>query len=259
MQQQYIRWVFSGEQYQGNAAAVVLCPADCDICDAGLLQIAISNGLPATAFVYPAPMVDSTPSYFIRWFSSDGEITLCGHGALAAADVILSSQPQTQNKLYLRYSQGLIAVEKIDTHQYRLAFNCIELLPVQLTSAVQSIFNPRVINIQQTEDEFGYLVVSLSDKAAVKSFDFEHQLYCGLTKRALIVTAQEDSIIYFRYFAPQYGVFEDGATGSAAPVLAAFWQLIPEQTYQCIQLSHSGGYYRLQMANGKVLLIGQVK
>ena len=57
------------------------------------------------------------------------------------------------------------------------------------------------------------------------------------TQRAMICTSvnidsKHDNTIDFRYFAPQYGVDEDIATGSAMRVLACYWnkpELIAKQ------------------------------
>ena len=82
------------------------------------------------------------------------------------------------------------------------------------------------------------------------------------TRRALIATCESHfshdlAKIESRYFAPQYGVPEDPATGSAMRVLALYWQqqgLGPQLSNY--QRSASGGLLFSEIANANHVDIG---
>lgn len=83
-------------------------------------------------------------------------------------------------------------------------------------------------------DERGYLIAVLEDNAELQALRPPGRALAQLTSRALLVTCRtngpsagtDDSgvDVHYRYFAPQYGVSEDPATGSAMRLLAQFWQ-----------------------------------
>ena len=77
----------------------------------------------------------------------------------------------------------------------------------------------------------GYLVLAWPAGFELKSLPKPCESLAQHTARSLIVTCavenvytQETESIHYRYFAPQYGVSEDAATGSAMRALASFWQ-----------------------------------
>jgi len=77
----------------------------------------------------------------------------------------------------------------------------------------------------------GYLVLEWPTGFELTSLPGPDKSLAQHTARSLIVTCSVGNpgskgaqTIHFRYFAPQYGVSEDTATGSAMRVLASFWQ-----------------------------------
>jgi len=73
---------FATQPFAGNPAGVCLLPAPREA--AWMQAIAAELNLPATAFV--TPVADG--AWPLRWFSPAVELTLCGHGTLAAAHVL---------------------------------------------------------------------------------------------------------------------------------------------------------------------------
>ncbi len=78
----YLIDAFTQHTFGGNAAAV--CPLMAWLPDERLLQI---DGAPAQ----PAFFVPSEQGFALRWFTTQGEINLCGHATLAAAHVIFTA------------------------------------------------------------------------------------------------------------------------------------------------------------------------
>jgi PhzF family phenazine biosynthesis protein len=72
---------FADAPFGGNSAAICLLAGPSD---AGWVQaVAAELRQPATAFVWPAG-----ERFGLRWFVAAAELTLCGHGTLAAAHVL---------------------------------------------------------------------------------------------------------------------------------------------------------------------------
>tara|TARA_R110001592_G_scaffold63585_12_gene194952 strand:- start:7260 stop:8054 length:795 start_codon:yes stop_codon:yes gene_type:complete len=256
-----IRRVFSGSNQLGNLAAVEVCESKQLFDDTLLLQQrAKTNRQPISAFII-ADNSHSLRSYSIRWFSPTSEVALCGHGALAAADLILSSINTDKTNTQCLFSNKNITVQQLGHRKYILHLPPIELLPCTLSSGISGLFNVTALNAMQTETDSGYLIVSVKNKATVGTFDFDERKYSGLTRRALIVSCKSEDkpdLIYFRYFAPQYGEREDSATGSAAPVLAEFWKLSFDKLCHCEQLSPTGGYYQLKRSEESIQVVSTV-
>src|SRR6266511_4688029 len=72
---------FTQAPFAGNPAAVCLLPGPRQ--EEWMQTVAGEMNLAATAFVEPRP-----DGFGLRWFTSRVELTLCGHGTLAAAHVL---------------------------------------------------------------------------------------------------------------------------------------------------------------------------
>jgi predicted PhzF superfamily epimerase YddE/YHI9 len=75
--------------------------------------------------------------------------------------------------------------------------------------------------------ESGYLVLQWPDGYGLEQLAPQLSALSARSRRALICTSAQPAVgageIHLRYFAPQYGVYEDAATGSAVRVLADYW------------------------------------
>ena len=75
---------FTATPFTGNPAAVVVDATALD--ERAMKAVAAELARPATAFLRPAGAGGERP---VRWFSPAGiELTLCGHGTVAAAHVL---------------------------------------------------------------------------------------------------------------------------------------------------------------------------
>ncbi|MCF2859576.1 PhzF family phenazine biosynthesis protein [Pseudoalteromonas sp. SMS1] len=258
MRSHYIRQVFCSREYVGNLACVHLCKALSEFKDTVCLQAEAQNyGISATAFVF----VNKSGAHSIRWFSPHCEIQFCGHATLAAADVLISILNTCQDRLYFESSNRIICVTRQGAGNYMMHVSLSELKVSKPSKVLLSLFGKQLTHFKETESSDGYLVARLPTKKSVADFDFNELKYSQLTRRALIVTSCEphnSRCLYFRYFAPQYGVREDPATGSAAPILAAFWQLQPHQIYSCHQLSAQGAFYQILQRDNDLCVVADV-
>lgn len=110
----------------------------------------------------------------------------------------------------------------------------------------------------------GYLILRLQDDTNLTVIQPNLELLEQTTNRALIVTSAQttdpDIDYQIRYFAPQYGVKEDSATGSANEVAAHFWRKrLNKVEMRCYQASNAGGQIYIKNDGSGLWIGGQVK
>ena len=94
----YMVDAFTTTTFGGNAAAV--CPLTDWLPDETLLKMAQQHNQSETAF-----FVANENGFELRWFTTQGEINLCGHATLAAAHVIFEhlDYPDTKIQFATRF------------------------------------------------------------------------------------------------------------------------------------------------------------
>ena len=243
--------VFTGRQAYGNSATVLLVdnlPEDntCDLTHTDNTTVYLQSRIEGH-------------EYEIRWFNSNGRIQRCGHGTLAAAAFL---QQLYKQSAYLFHSATETLHVKILQDRYSLT------LPIEkLRGNASAIFSHK--RAAQTNNEKGYLIAELDSEQQVRKFRLNPAIVESIRQRALIITAKMSakgsaSTIIFRYFAPQYGIEEDSATGSAASVLWPFWnESLGKQpknsTLLCYQASTEGGRFEIKKRAHELTVIGRVK
>ncbi|MGH1486325.1 MAG: PhzF family phenazine biosynthesis protein [Cellvibrionaceae bacterium] len=242
--------VFTGRQADGNRATVHLVdnlPDDLSHNIASLLRD-IEN----TA-VYIKPLIEGY-EYDICWFNPKGRIQRCGHGTLAAAAFLQQTYKQSA---YLFHSVTESLKVEVLKNSYSLK------LPIEkLIEKKDFVFNSK--RAAQTNNEEGYLIVELNSEEQVKDFRLSPKIIKNIKQRALIITAQSgNNDIVFRYFAPQYDIEEDSATGSAASVLWPFWiESLSDSSQKnnilCYQASREGGSFEIKKIDHELSIIGNV-
>lgn len=110
----------------------------------------------------------------------------------------------------------------------------------------------------------GYLVMEMPRDYDLGAISPPGASLATNTARALIVTcavsssrALYDEQVHLRYFAPQYGVPEDAATGSAMRVLARYWHGLAGELV-ALQRSPALGYLRARLDGDRAWVGGHV-
>lgn len=121
---------------------------------------------------------------------------------------------------------------------------------------------PELLNdsFMQVDDIFSTrdLVIVLPDEQSVANFLPDQQKIKQIRKHhALIVTASSgDSEYVLRYFAPNIGIDEDLATGSAQCSLAPYWfDKLGVETLSVRQLSKAGGLFHVEKASSSLITV----
>ena len=160
------------------------------------------------------------------WTPSAKPIRCCGHGLLSCAflwtrqwggDGVLETGGSDVN---CTRRDGMV----------RLGFSQLEIAGTGTPDWLGPILGIAPVHCAIAGDEAGYLVAELPEDTDLAGLVPPQPNIAARTLRALIVTCRvssaktrKDEHFQYRYFAPQYGVMEDPATGSAMRVLTQYW------------------------------------
>ena len=242
---------FAAAPFTGNPAAVCLLerarPAD------WMQGLAAELNQPATVFV--AASVDG---FAVRWFSPTAELTLCGHGTLAAAHALWETArlSRAANARFITRSGVLSAA-------WRDGWIAIDLPAEVATAASPPVGLLDALGAKARwvgRNRLDY-VVELDDEAAVGALVPDLGALASFDTRGVIVTARAASSgvdFVSRFFAPRVGIPEDAVTGSAHCCLAPLWAArLGTKSLTARQLSARGGVLRASVEGDRVVLSGQ--
>lgn len=257
--QAFVFEVFCSATATGNPAAVYWLTQWPD--DAKLQDLAAAQPEPVTAFICVPPGVPLELAVAIRWFAGRQEINLCGHGSLAAAALLFARQPQRQLVLLTsRFGDLQITRSDVALAADLPVFTMIlPAWPAQRPDGLSALVQSLKLSAQgcvltdcfATRD----LILVLATAAQVQAFvpDFtvlrQQDPYHAIILTAPLYAPDSQSVIGYvlRYFAPNIGIDEDLATGSAQCSLAPYWlERLPVPRLQVWQLSAGGGCFQVQ-------------
>src|SRR5262249_21138321 len=198
---------FTGRLFGGNPAAV--CPLTEWLPDATMQSIAAENNLAETAF-----FVAQGEGYLLRWFTPTVEVELCGHATLASGYVVTRILKPDQRAVRFNTLKAVPLEVACDEDLLAMDFPC---LPPQRGPA-----GPRILAAlgKIPAESFGARGGALAvyeraeDVAALKP-DFAAMRQVPGADAIVTAPGHGDIDFVSRYFAPNYGVDEDPATGSA--------------------------------------------
>jgi len=186
-------------------------------------------------------------AYFVECFNDGKLIACCGHGLLSAAYYWMHKQRFYELNLQMNDTR-ISAYLESDTVWLRFprVFSSPCEPPVWLGDLIA---NDQSIAASTAGDDNDYLIVQWPDNYPLESLLLPGKALAKFTQRAVIYTAKYKGQAHpgvsmqFRYFAPQYGVDEDDATGSAMRVLADYWAelIVGESSISALQVSPSKG------------------
>lgn len=205
------------------------------------------------------PGADDAPE--VRCLTPAGQaISLCGHGLIGCGTTWTQlgrpASAMLMNHCDVRFSRdgdlSWVGFEPMDCEECAVP----EWVAGQFASAPESAAT--------AGGEAGYLILRWADDADLRSLPVPGAELKKVSARAVIATCADTEHagldIRQRYFAPQHGVAEDSATGSAMRVLASFWQrhasMDQLRAWQC---SPVGGHLFSRMEAGLTWVGGRVQ
>lgn len=198
-------------------------------------------------------------SALLRFFHRGHEVSRCGSGSLAAAHV-LTEQDKTSDIYWCHTVSGRIRLGKRRAH----CFFESETLPLFSSNCMlpwSGVIDRPLRSVTLIGAPTDYCLLVLRDEKALRGCTVNAAALCRITRRALIVTAAssratDDYVL--RYFNPQYGQYEDAATGSANAMAAGYWQArLNKNTIKGRQLSRSGGRFVVRRCGKRQRVYGE--
>lgn len=208
-------------------------------------------------------VIGGNGNYLAESYSPNGtRIKFCGHGALAAAWVLLNGHESNTETLQFSNADrswqarrsGDDAADIELTYERPALQNCAVPDFAALALGLAPVFAAKAGGAQD------YFIFELADADSLRALQPDFAAINAATERAVIATAREAAAGFvFRYFAPQYGNPEDAATGSAAVQLAAYWSArLQVECLTARQLSPQGAEMRLGCHGDAVDLAARV-
>lgn len=205
---------FTNKLFGGNPAAV--CPLEEWLDDDVMQFLAAENNLSETAFFVPT----GDDQFYIRWFTPEFEIDLCGHATLASAFIIFHELGYTGDSIKFQCKSGLLEV----SHKGGLIeLNFPSRPPQPIAEIPENLLKGLSIAPKEVLKSRDYFLVYESEediRNVVPDFVYLNQL----DAIGVIVTAPGDEVDFVsRFFVPNSVIGEDPVTGSAHCNLIPYW------------------------------------
>jgi PhzF family phenazine biosynthesis protein len=241
---------FTGRLFGGNPAAV--CPLAEWLPEATMQAIAAENNLAETAFFVP-----QGTGYLLRWFTPTVEVELCGHATLASGYVVTHIlAPDRHSVRFETLKAGPLEVTR-DGDLLAMDLPCWPpeqqpadpriLAALGKMPAESFVARGRTLAVYDHAEDVAALTPDFAAMRRVPGADS-------------IVTAPGDDGIDFvsRYFAPNFGVDEDPATGSAHCVLTPYWAArLGKTQLEARQISARIGVLSCALRGDRITLAGR--
>ena len=235
----------------GNPACVVQLKEW--LSDKQLLKIAKDNAVAETAF-----FIINKDDIFLRWFTPDIEMDLCGHATLATAHCLFSILNYHLKTITFKTLSGDLIVF-YNEGMYYLDFPSRMPSEAKLPEIIKNSINILPRKVYKSRD---FLLCYASQKD-IENITIDKQVFdqINLDPGGVIVTAPgNDCDFVSRYFTPQATFLEDSVTGSAHCSLIPFWSSrLGKRRMQAKQISKRGGMLACELKNERVSIGGKAK
>ena len=240
---------FASNVFTGNPAAIV--PLESWLDDKVMQNIAMENGLSETAFFVP-----EGDTFNIRWFTPTTEVDLCGHATLASAHVIFEHMGFNRKEIEFKSKTGVLKVF-INEGRYYLDFPSWAASPAQLHEDLKEIFGRNPVEVYHYRD----LLLVYKEEDFIKKMNPDVAKMNDLKYLGCIVTAPSKEYDFVtRFFAPNAGIPEDPATGSAQCTLIPYWaERLGKNKLISFQASRRSGVIYGELHDNRVYIGGYAK
>lgn len=240
---------FTDKIFSGNPASVCLLSEW--LPDEVMQSIAAENHLPATSFV-----ISKDEKHEVRWFTPTEELTLCGHGSLAAAYVLLRWIYPWMDEITFGSKSGNISVLK-QQDAYLLNLPAHPAFAIEIPEELEPALGGVMPRHFFKNDKFHMAVVESERQVKLLKPNLSQLNDMGFKK--LIITAPGDRIDFVsRYFRTQGFFQEDSATGASHCTLMPYWaRRLNKARLQAQQISQRGGNLICELKQDRVIIKAQ--
>lgn len=248
----YLVDAFSDRAFGGNPAAV--CPLVDWLPDATLLSMAREHNQSETAF-----FVRTDDGFALRWFTTQGEINLCGHATLASAHVIFEylDYPHAEIRFSTRFVGPLTVRRSGDWLSMDFpAWETRAVEPPALLLSALGIDGARECRLGRD-----YVVV-LDTPQQVAALAPDIHAMAPLEKMVCVTApgGGDGADFVSRFFCPGESVAEDPVTGSAHSMLIPYWgERLGKTQMLARQISARGGELRCEWRGERVTIGGRAR
>lgn len=224
--------VFTNEPLEGNPLAVF--PDARGLEDATMQKIAKELNLSETTFVLPSTRADCAVR--VRIFTPAREMLFAGHPTIGTSFVLIDEGivPKTSERFLLDEKVGPVPIR---VEQGARPMIWLTTPPIQFRQTHDPVVCARALGIEPNDllDAPPQIVTAGNPTLfiAVKDKEVVDRAWLESARLQIVKDSQQEAICVFvfaptkdgaysRMFAPEHGVMEDPATGSATGPLAAF-------------------------------------
>lgn len=237
----YLIDAFTNSFFSGNPAYV--CLPEKRLGDETMQRICLENGVPDCAFAYEDPSEDGV--YELRFFTPTGEITLCGHSALACAYVLLNVEYPGSEAFTFVTKEGRIRAG-LENGRVTMSFPAFDLTPVDVTEEMVDAIGATPLEAYMGRD----LLCVFENEDDILALDPDMDKLMAIDGLLLQATAPgTDADCVSRSFSPKLGVPEDPVCGSGHCHIIPYWAgRTGKKDFVAKQASKRGGtlYCRLE-------------
>ena len=240
---------FTSEIFKGNPACVM--PLDNWLPDDTLLKIAKENNVSETAY-----FIKKEDHFYLRWFTPEIEMDLCGHATLATAYCLRNHLNYKKDSVKFDSMSGELVVKFNDDYM-QMDFPHRKPLKSDLPQNILDSLSIKPIEILKSRD---YVLV-YDNEDQIKNIKIDKELFDkkNIHPGGVVITSVgTKSDFVSRYFVPQCSFFEDPVTGSTHCSLVPYWsEKLNKKKLKSIQLSERGGEMICEDVLNRVLINGK--
>jgi len=240
---------FTSELFGGNPAAI--CPLTEWLPDEVMQKIAIENNLAETAF-----FVKNETGYFLRWFTPEYEIDLCGHATLASAHILFTELGYKEDTIHFETVKAGVLTVKRDGDKYIMDFPSRPPIPIEIPNGlVEALGGPQPLAVLRSRDYF----LEYESEDVIRDMAPDFFALSKMDTVGVIVTAPGKTVDFVsRFFAPGAGIPEDPVTGSAHCNLIPYWaKKLGKNKLHAYQISLRKGELWCELKGDRVLMSGK--
>ena len=243
---------FTSKIFGGNPACVV--PLKKWLPDNMLSNIAKENAVAETAF-----FIQQDGTFYLRWFTPNIEMDLCGHATLATAHCLYTILKVESRSFPFITQSGELTVTVQEDNLYSMDFPSRVASPATLPDIIAKSLSSPPKEVYRSRD---YLLVYASEDE-VRNIEIDRSYFDGinLDPGGVIVTSIGDNCDFVsRFFTPQSTILEDPVTGSAHCTLIPYWSdRLNKNSLHALQVSERGGELFCENKNDRVLISGSAR
>ena len=215
------------------------------------LKIAKENNVSETAF-----FIKKDDHFYLRWFTPEIEMDLCGHATLATAYCLKKHMNFNKDLVKFDSMSGELMV-KFDGDYMQMDFPHRKPTKSDLPQNIMDSLSIKPREILKSRD---YVLV-YENEDQIKDIQINKELFDkkNIDPGGVVITSISDKADFVsRYFVPQCSFFEDPVTGSTHCSLVPYWsEKLKKSKLKCIQLSERGGEMICEDLGNRVLINGK--